>query len=138
MPGTFSDYEVQRGWLYAKTSRQDDGFVGVATDKDLLRNIANNAEKRRRSGVLLPALVGTVCREYLRQRNIREEQTYEAYLCGVMKMFADRSARSAHARAVRKKERLPAQRSGQKFAELPNGQFLLPLPRPRGSTRRVS
>ena len=137
MPKMFADHEVENGWNYAKTDRPAANFVGVVTDRNLLRAIANDARSRWNRGDALAPLVGVVCREYLRQRDITEEQTYEAYLCGTMKMFSDRRARSNKAQTKKRKVSTPVRRQKETFAELPNGQFLLPMPQPRGSTTRV-
>lgn len=134
----FSDEEVHKAWVYAMTSRPKDNFVGVVTDKNLLLTIADEAAAEYRPGFLLPALVGRKCRKHLRQRFEREERTYEAYLCGIMKLFslhaAAKTARRAAKRAAKKTKRV----RGERYDRLPSGQFLLPLPRPRGATKRRS
>ena len=134
----FSDVEVHRAWIYAMTSRPKDNFVGVTTDKNLLLAIADEAAAQYKPGVLLPALVGGVCRKYLRQRFVREERTYEAYLCSVMKLFSLHANNEKTKRAQKRAAKVPRRIPKEKHASLPSGQFLLPLPRPKGKTRRVS
>ncbi len=133
-----SDTEIEAGWNYAKTSRPADNFVGVITDKNLLRAIGNEARERWKPKMLFPALVGEVCRKYLRERNVTEERTYEAYLCGVMKMFADRRARSNKAKTAKKNAAKQVRLPREVYAESQSGQFLMPLDRPRGSITRTS
>lgn len=127
----FSDWEIGNAVKYARSDRPHANYVGVLLDKNLLRAIANEVERRREPRVRLAPLAGVVCREFLRQRNVAEERLYEGYLCAIMKMYSDRSTRFRTKRAMQKR----AREGGVKDA---TGQYLLPLPRPRGSVTRAS
>lgn len=91
-----------------KGARQKSAYVGQMLDRNLLRILVDTTLVRRKSGTILPLLVGNVVREAIPQFKVPDEAEtnarYEAYKCAVMKIFSMRRVEQI-ARDKEKRER---------------------------------
>jgi len=127
------------GVKYRKTKVVKVQYYGRPVNTDFLRDIANEVGEKyfvlKRPRPQMQQYAGSICGTHLRRRNINEQRTYEAYLCAVMWMFAQRRAKKAHREAEERKIDGAAALAVRKAPEFPppvedpkrQGQFLLPL-----------
>ena len=91
--GPVTEWELDNALAYVRKKYKTE------LDRDLLRILFNTIEERRTEDVILPLLAARVVSDGIPFTNKAEKPKYEAYKGGVMKVFADRFARSKQAKA---------------------------------------
>ncbi|QQG37745.1 MAG: hypothetical protein HYS26_03925 [Candidatus Kaiserbacteria bacterium] len=109
--GPITEWELDNALAYV---RDPDGKYRAELDRDLLRILANTANERRSHGVILPLLVARVVQDGIPFSNKTEKPKYEAYKGAIMKIFADRYARSDLAKDRQRASAAETRRTGKK------------------------
>lgn len=110
-----TDWELCNAIAYVKENCKSENDQPIELELELLRILFDTARtKRRETNVVLPLHVARTVGYALRVKYRQSLPKYEGYKRGVMKIFADRSARSENAQDKKRVSLAETRRTGKK------------------------